>query len=97
MNGALLQHAAQEHAESAGAVLVVDDEKSVRTAIARLLRSMGVRVYTASCTDEALATLEAHADDVAVIVSDYAQPLAGHFTSDAHREGRPARGLPRGE
>jgi EAL domain-containing protein (putative c-di-GMP-specific phosphodiesterase class I)/CheY-like chemotaxis protein len=76
MNGALLQHAAQEHAESAGAVLVVDDEKSVRTAIARLLRSMGVRVYTAGCTDEALATLEAHADDVAVIVSDYAMPGA---------------------
>jgi EAL domain-containing protein (putative c-di-GMP-specific phosphodiesterase class I)/CheY-like chemotaxis protein len=68
------EHAGQEHAETAGAVLVVDDEESVRSALLRLLRTAGVRVYMASCAEEAVATLEAHADDVAVILSDYSMP-----------------------
>jgi EAL domain-containing protein (putative c-di-GMP-specific phosphodiesterase class I)/CheY-like chemotaxis protein len=76
MNDLLPQDSSAQHAALAGAALVVDDEESVRTAIARMLRSMGVRVYMASCTEEALATLEAHAEDVAVIVSDYAMPGA---------------------
>ncbi len=76
MTGMLPAETGQAPAESAGAALVVDDEASVRSALARLLRSVGVRVYLASGADEAVATLEAHADDIAVIVSDYSMPGA---------------------
>jgi EAL domain-containing protein (putative c-di-GMP-specific phosphodiesterase class I)/CheY-like chemotaxis protein len=56
------------------AALIVDDDEDVLAALARLLRPARVTVFTARCAEEAVATLEAHAANIAVIVSDYAMP-----------------------
>src|ERR1700694_3264749 len=57
-----------------GAALVVDDDEDVLTALACLLRRAGVTVFTARCAEEAVAMLEAHAANIAVIVSDHEMP-----------------------
>jgi PAS domain S-box-containing protein len=55
-------------------VLVVDDEGSIRSVARRLLERGGYRVWEASRADEALRMLEAHAADIAVVLSDHAMP-----------------------
>jgi EAL domain-containing protein (putative c-di-GMP-specific phosphodiesterase class I)/CheY-like chemotaxis protein len=57
-----------------GCALIVDDDELVLLALGRLLRSFGVRVFTARSADEAVAALEAHSGEIAVIISDYAMP-----------------------
>jgi PAS domain S-box-containing protein len=61
------------HATRCG-VLVVDDEDAVRTVASRLLERSGYRVWQASSADDALHLLDAHADEVGVVLSDHAMP-----------------------
>lgn len=56
------------------AVLAVDDESSVLSALGRLLRPDGVRLLTATGADEALSILDEHAASIGVVISDYAMP-----------------------
>jgi putative nucleotidyltransferase with HDIG domain len=56
------------------ALLAVDDDPGVLTALSRLLRPDGVRVLTATGGQEALAVMEADAASVGAVVSDYAMP-----------------------
>lgn len=65
------------HSLDDSAVLVVDDEESALRSLSRVLTDEGVRVYTACSINEALAIVEEHMLDAAVV--DYY--LAG-------REGR---------
>ncbi len=55
-------------------VLVVDDEGSIRSVARRLLERGGYRVWEASSADEALRVLEAHPQEIAVVLSDHAMP-----------------------
>ena len=61
-------------ATSLPAVLAVDDEAWVLSALNRLLRNDGVRVLTATSGPEALQMLEDQALSIGVLVSDYAMP-----------------------
>jgi response regulator RpfG family c-di-GMP phosphodiesterase len=56
------------------AVLAVDDEPSVLSALTRLLVPRGVRVLTATSGAEALVMLEEQAESIGVLMSDYAMP-----------------------
>jgi response regulator RpfG family c-di-GMP phosphodiesterase len=55
-------------------ILAVDDEPALLSALTRLMRPDGIRVFTATSGAEALAMLEEHAADVGVVVSDYTMP-----------------------
>jgi response regulator RpfG family c-di-GMP phosphodiesterase len=57
------------------AVLAVDDEPAVLSALTRLLRPHGVRLLTATSGPEALLLLEDQAASVGVLISDYAMPV----------------------
>jgi DNA-binding NtrC family response regulator len=57
--------------QSAGTVLVVDDEESVRRSTARLLRRAGLEVLEAASAGEALAF---DGTDVDVVLSDVVMP-----------------------
>lgn len=57
-----------------GAVLVVDDEESVRDVAARLLRSAGCGVLTAGGGEEALDVLTRHAGEVQLALVDLTMP-----------------------
>jgi response regulator RpfG family c-di-GMP phosphodiesterase len=48
-------------------MLIVDDEPAVRDVMSRWATSLGLKAHTAGSADEALATLQAHHCDVAVI------------------------------
>jgi len=65
----------QEAPQRAARVLIVDSDESNRTAIARLLRSIGHEVWTASDGREAWDTLER--DSVDCIVCDPRLPAVG--------------------
>jgi response regulator RpfG family c-di-GMP phosphodiesterase len=56
------------------AVLAVDDEPSVLSALTRLLLPRGIRVLTATSGPAALLMLEEHAASIGVLMSDYAMP-----------------------
>jgi response regulator RpfG family c-di-GMP phosphodiesterase len=56
------------------AVLVVDDDPTVLSALVRLLRPDGVTVLTAAGGERALEVLEEHAPTIGVVVSDYSMP-----------------------
>jgi len=53
-------------------VLVVDDEESVRTSVAAILRSSGYEVIEAADGEDALAMLDRH--DVKVVILDVRMP-----------------------
>ncbi|HEY0584223.1 MAG TPA: response regulator, partial [Chloroflexota bacterium] len=52
----------------------MDDDETVLLALTRLLRSAGTHAFTATSAEDAVATLEAHAAEIGVIVSDYSMP-----------------------
>jgi response regulator RpfG family c-di-GMP phosphodiesterase len=56
------------------AVLLVDDDEALLSAMTRLLRPDGVRVITANSGERALELLEEKADSLGVVISDYAMP-----------------------
>jgi response regulator RpfG family c-di-GMP phosphodiesterase len=55
-------------------VLGVDDDPTVLTALARLLRPEGVELLSATNASAALELLEARSESVAVVISDYSMP-----------------------
>jgi two-component system, cell cycle sensor histidine kinase and response regulator CckA len=55
-------------------VLVVDDEDTIRSVARRLLVRGGYQVWEASGAAEALRVLEAHAEEINVVLSDHAMP-----------------------
>ncbi len=57
--------------------LVVDDEDTVRAAIARMLIVSGYRVYEAGSAEEALELVAEHADELHVALVDLTMPDAG--------------------
>ncbi|MDQ1469437.1 MAG: two-component system, cell cycle sensor histidine kinase and response regulator CckA [Bryobacterales bacterium] len=64
-----------------GTVLVIDDEATVRDTATRALRWMGYDVMLAASGDEGLASLQAHPNDVKVVLLDLTMPgLSGSET-----------------
>lgn len=55
-------------------VLYVDDDEVMRLTVEGLLQRAGYRVELCASVDEALASLAAHGQDIAVVVSDYNMP-----------------------
>ncbi|WP_082680126.1 PAS domain-containing sensor histidine kinase [Paucibacter sp. KCTC 42545] len=55
-------------------VLYVDDDEVMRLTVEGLLRRAGYRVLLCASVDEALASLAAYGQDIAVVVSDYNMP-----------------------
>ncbi|MDZ7678629.1 MAG: PAS domain-containing protein [Acidimicrobiales bacterium] len=82
-----------DHAEGIGgdeAVLVVDDNDSVRAFTARVLREHGYRVQTAADMDEALEVLRAGDEPVRLLVTDVVMPGgSGHDLAVAADEMMP--------
>jgi two-component system cell cycle sensor histidine kinase/response regulator CckA len=58
----------------AGRILFVEDEKTVRTVAARLLRARGYEVIEAADGEEALALAEANAGKIDLLISDVIMP-----------------------
>jgi signal transduction histidine kinase/CheY-like chemotaxis protein len=61
-------------AVGAGCVLLVDDDESVRSTTARMLKSLGYDVVLAKSGEEALAIADAHPLPIDVLVCDVAMP-----------------------
>lgn len=61
--------------ESAGVVLLVDDEESARRTLARMLERGGYRVYAAAHAAEALQLARRYAGLIDVVVSDLVLPV----------------------
>lgn len=73
-----------------GLILVVDDEPAVRTWTQHALEELGFRVLTAPDGEAALASLEAHAAELALVVLDLSMPrIDGRATYVALRARRP--------
>ncbi|MEO6776183.1 MAG: response regulator [Kofleriaceae bacterium] len=61
-----------------GRVMLVDDEPIVRTAMARLVKQLGLETLTAADGEEALALYKIHRDEIVLILLDMVMPkLAG--------------------
>eukprot|EP01031_Cornospumella_fuschlensis_P042659 gene42659-52124_t len=58
-------------------VLVVDDEEPIRTMTRRFLEQYGYRVVVAANGREALAIVEARANEVQVLLTDVMMPVMG--------------------
>jgi two-component system cell cycle sensor histidine kinase/response regulator CckA len=58
-------------------VLLVEDEDAVRTLLARTLRNEGYEVVEAGHGRDALARLEEHGDNIALVLSDVLMPVMG--------------------
>ncbi len=56
-------------------VLVVDDDDMVRSTTRRLLERHGWRVLDAANGDDAISLFRAHADELAVMLSDVRMPI----------------------
>jgi PAS domain S-box-containing protein len=65
---------ASSDARGSGAILVVDDEETVRTIARRTLERRGYTVWTAEGGAEAIALLDAH-PEIAAVVLDLAMPV----------------------
>jgi two-component system, cell cycle sensor histidine kinase and response regulator CckA len=72
-------------------VLVVEDEAPVRTSLAHILTDLNYRVLAATCAEQALELHEAHAGEVALVLTDLVMPGMGGLR--LVRELR-ARGVP---
>ena len=84
---------AQLHASSSAtrdAVLVIDDEGSVREAISDVLAVHGVRVFEAGDGSEGIATAMAHRAEIRLILLDLTMPgLSGEETCQRLHEATP--------
>jgi CheY-like chemotaxis protein len=63
--------------EGAAAILVVDDEASVRNFIGAVLRKKGYRVLSAADGREALSVFEREGSGIAAVVLDVIMPVMG--------------------
>ena len=72
-------------------VLLVEDEDSVRSSVARALKRHGYEVIEATNGHEALALLDARAEPVALVLTDVMMPgMGGRELAEHLRTGRPA-------
>ena len=70
-------------APCAGAILVVEDEDTVRTLVQRILERNGYRVLTAASGAEALAIAELHNGEIALALTDVVMPgMSGRDFAD---------------
>jgi PAS domain S-box-containing protein len=60
-----------------GAILVVEDEASVRAVVRRILVGAGYEVLTAQQGEEALAVCKEHGAQLALVLSDVVMPVMG--------------------
>jgi two-component system cell cycle sensor histidine kinase/response regulator CckA len=75
-------------------VLVVEDEPSVRTLVARILSRDGYQVLTASAGDEALTIVRSHAGPVDVLLTDVLMPgINGFVLAEQVSKLRPGIGV----
>ncbi|MCP4541377.1 MAG: response regulator [Chloroflexi bacterium] len=58
-------------------ILVVEDDTTMRTALVDVLDSLDYRVLSAANGQEALTVCEQHADEIALILSDWVMPSMG--------------------
>jgi two-component system, cell cycle sensor histidine kinase and response regulator CckA len=56
-------------------VLLVDDEKSIREVVSKMLASSGYRVLTANDGMQASVLFAQHADEIKLVVTDYDMPV----------------------
>jgi PAS domain S-box-containing protein len=71
------EHPAPRVRESAGRILVVEDEDAVRAIIARTLRDEGYEVVEARHGREALARLDEPGAPIALVLTDVVMPVMG--------------------
>jgi PAS domain S-box-containing protein len=55
-------------------ILIVEDERAVRNAAARILRSAGYRILTAATGAEAVVLAESHGDSIDLLLTDVIMP-----------------------
>lgn len=67
----------QNESPLTGAVLVVDDEETVRTTAERLLHRQGLEVILAADGEEGLAAYEQHRDKIVLVLLDVTMPRMG--------------------
>jgi DNA-binding NtrC family response regulator len=60
--------------ETAGAIMVVDDEASIREMISDVLQPMGYRVYTFSGGAEAVEFFREHHKEIGLVILDLIMP-----------------------
>jgi len=58
-------------------VLVVEDEETVRAALVESLEQMNYRTLEAANGEQALAVMEEHGEQVALVLSDVVMPVMG--------------------
>lgn len=76
-------------AEARRTILLVEDERAVRTFATRVLRRAGYRVVTADSGDAALATFERYQDEIGLVVTDVLMPgMSGAELADRLRAQR---------
>jgi PAS domain S-box-containing protein len=75
------------------AVLVVEDDDSVRALARRVLESRGYRVWIAGSAEEALQILAEYADELSLVITDVVLPaMSGHDLIEKVRESWPHLG-----
>lgn len=78
---------APPQARSRARVLVVDDEDSVRTVVARMLQGQGYEVLSARHGEEALKYVEQVGGSMDLVITDLVMPVMGgrELTAELHR------------
>lgn len=70
-----LEAAQPEVRQSQGIVLVIDDERSVRSMAARMVERLGFETLQASDGEDGVALFNAHADSIACVLLDVSMPV----------------------
>jgi len=77
-------------AKSEKGILVVDDEKVIRTMLDSILTSLGYKVYLAKDGQQGIDLFLQHQDHIALLVSDVVMPvMGGYAVAQAIREENP--------
>ncbi|HEY0306144.1 MAG TPA: PAS domain S-box protein [Longimicrobiales bacterium] len=85
---------APEQARAHEAVLIVEDDDSVRALARRVLEARGYRVWTSSNAEGALAVMEEYGDALSLIISDVVMPeMSGQQLAERIRDSWPHVGI----
>jgi signal transduction histidine kinase len=83
-----------DHARASEAVLIVEDDDSVRALARRALEARGYRVWTCSGAEDALEIMEEFGPDISLLISDVVMPeLSGQDLAQKIRESWPHIGI----